>query len=286
MLGRVVEYGTGRAIPGAIVQTDLQAAAFTADANGEFRVGGFASPRTFRVTVEAQGFITRETYMRLEGGTRNVAIDLLRDGSRFSLDFYRQLARDANESADLQPIWRLTESPSVYIRTVDQNGRAIEPEVLRGVKAAIPTAVSNWSTGKLAVRSIETGVETRPRTPGWIVVNILRDKKTEICGNAYVGAIDGQIQLWDDACSCGSNKLPGALIAHEVGHAMGFWHVTDEDAVMHKGLPGDCPNGILTEHEKYHATVAYSRARLNADQDVDPDTMTPLSTRDAPLVEN
>jgi hypothetical protein len=284
--GHVVEYGTGRAIPGATVQTDLQVAPIIADAYGDFRIGGVTSPRTFRVTIEAQGHVTRETYLRLEGSTRNVTVDLLPAGGNFSLDFYRQLGRDASESPELEPIWRLPESPSIYIRTVDQNGRAIEPEALRGMMATIPKAVSDWSAGKLAAKTIETGVETRPRTPGWIVVNILRDKKTEICGNAFVGAIDGQIQLWDDACSCGSDKLPGALIAHEIGHALGFFHVTDDDAVMHRSLPGRCPNGNLTARERYHAAVAYNRARLNADPDVNPTTMTPLSVGAAPFVEN
>jgi hypothetical protein len=42
----------------------------------------------------------------------------------------------------------------------------------------------------------------------------------------------------------------------------------------------------LTEREAYHAAVAYSRARGNTDQDVDPETMTPLSVIDGPLIEN
>jgi hypothetical protein len=88
--------------------------------------------------------------------------------------------------------------------------------------------VANWSAGKLSVATIETGVETWPRTPGWIVVNILRDKS----------------------------------------------------------LPGRCPKGTLTEREAYHAAVAYNRARGNTDQDVDPETMTPLSVIDGPLIEN
>jgi hypothetical protein len=286
IVGHVVEYGTGRPVPGAVVATGLQVTPFTADANGEFRIGGFTIPTTFHVTIEAQGYITRETYLRLRDGTRNVTIDLLRNGGAFSLEYYRQIARDSLRIETFSVLWRLNENPSIYVRTVDQNGRPIEPEVLRGVYDAIPKAVDDWSAHRLRIATLETGVETRPRTAGWIVVNILREKEPEYCGLAEVGAVDGQIQLWDDACSCGSNKLPGTLVAHEVGHALGFFHVTDRDAVMYPAVPGGCPNGVLTARERYHAAVAYSRSRWNADQDIDSETMVPLSVGEAPTIAN
>ena len=85
--------------------------------------------------------------------------------------------------------------------------------------------MTDWTNGKLSVATLETGTETRPRTDGWIVVNITRDYSSEFCGCAFVGAPDGQIELVDDRCNCGSNKISGAIVAHEVGHAMGFFHV-------------------------------------------------------------
>lgn len=286
VVGHVVEYGTGRPVPGALVTTSLQVAPSTTDAKGEFRIDGFTFPATFHATIEAQGYVTRETYVRLREGTGDVTIDLLHEGGGFSLEYYRQVARDSTEAAELEPLWRLTEDPSFYVRTVDQNGRPIEPEVLRGVYDAIPKAVRDWSARKLAMRVLETGTATRPRTSGWIVVNILREKNAEFCGLAQIGAVDGQIDLWDDRCSCGSNKLPGALVAHEVGHALGFFHVSDVNAVMYPTFPDRCPNGVLTTREQFHAAVAYSRARGNIDQDADPDTMVPLGHGLPPIIRN
>jgi Carboxypeptidase regulatory-like domain/Matrixin len=277
VLGRVIEYGSGRPIVAATVQPDIVTTALTTDANGEFRIGGVFATKTVHLRIDAPGYITRETYVRFEGGTRTVTLDLLHEGGGFSLEYYRQLARDSTAAPALEPLWRLTDNPNFYVRTVDQNGRPIEPEVLRGVYAAIPKAVTDWSAHKLAMGVLETGTATRPRTPGWIVMNILREKEAEFCGLAQIGAVDGQIELWDDRCSCGSNKLPGALVAHEVGHALGFFHVTDENAVMFPTFPDRCPNGVLTTRERFHAAVAYSRARGNTDQDVDPDTMVPLA---------
>jgi hypothetical protein len=49
---------------------------------------------------------------------------------------------------------------------------------------------------------------------------------------------------------------------------------------------GRCPNGMLTMRERFHAAVAYSRSRGNADQDIDSDTMTPLAVREPPVVAN
>lgn len=106
---------------------------------------------------------------------------------------------------------------------------------------------------------------------GWINVEIKRDPAQDsICGFAYVGANPGSITLYDDVCSCGSRKIPGSVVMHEMGHALGFFHVGDRHSVMYPFAPGHCPPGELSAAETYHARIAYSRPRGNTDPDDDP----------------
>lgn len=57
---------------------------------------------------------------------------------------------------------------------------------------------------------------------------------------------------------------------HEVGHALGYFHVSDKNSVMYPFAPGNCPPGDLSPSEAYHAAIAYSRPRGNTDPDNDP----------------
>jgi hypothetical protein len=272
--GQIVEYGTGALVGGAQLVPGIAASA-TVDPSGIFRIVGTATPAMFRARIEAPGYLPRETYIRAEAAARNgLAINLIPNRAPFSLNFYRELVRDAAE-APLQPLARLTRNPSIYLRTVDQNGRAIEPEVLDSVSRSVRKAVVDWSSGTLSVAAFERGSATRPRTMGWIMINILRDRESEICGRSFVGRPDGEIELFDDRCACGSTKIGGSLVAHEVGHALGFWHVSDKKAIM-APIGDNCPTGVLTADEKYHAKLAYNCTPGNVDQDIDPDT-TPLS---------
>jgi hypothetical protein len=70
---------------------------------------------------------------------------------------------------------------------------------------------------------------------------------------------------------------------HEVGHAMGFFHVSDDRSIMYPFTAGDCPRGELSAAEAFHAAIAYSRPRGNTEPDEDPSpggaSMRPLGHR-------
>jgi hypothetical protein len=136
---------------------------------------------------------------------------------------------------------------------------------------AIRQAVPAYTGGRYTAAAIETGTDARPEATGWINVDIKRDPaEKRVCGYAFVGANPGNITLNDDVCSCGSNKIPGAVTMHEVGHALGYFHVADKKSLMYPFIAGDCPAGALSAAESYHAGIAYSRPRGNTDPDHDP----------------
>jgi hypothetical protein len=71
---------------------------------------------------------------------------------------------------------------------------------------------------------------------------------------------------------------------HEVGHAVGFFHVSDKNSVLYPFAPGNCPPGELSAAEKYHAAIAYTRPRGNRDPDVDPSTARFLTDDSGPRI--
>ena len=136
---------------------------------------------------------------------------------------------------------------------------------LDALRRAVPAYTGGYQAG-----TIETGAEVRAETPGWINVDFRRNTGGNTCGTSFVGRNPGVITLYIDMCACGSNKVPGAVTMHEVGHAMGFFHVSDPNSLMFPFIPGACPAGVLSAAESYHAAVAYSRPRGNRDPDRDP----------------
>lgn len=268
--GRVVDTVTGAPVPGAVLEP-TGFPAVTADASGEFFFQADTWPEfsPFSVTVRAEGFITREAQITWERGARTgVDIGLIRDAPPFSLDFYRQLVRNAYATPEtLQPLRRWSEPPRFYVRAVEEgSGRAVETEVLAFVQEWLARAVPMWTGWPTPV--IETGSDGRPDQPGWIRVVFIRTTEP-ICGRSFVGRDPGLITFTLDVCDCGSRKVPPDTIIHEVGHALGFWHVQDRQSVMYPIDPGGCRPSEISALERHHATIAYRRLAGSTDVDRD-----------------
>jgi hypothetical protein len=289
--GQIVANGATQGVGGAALTPGWSLAAVTADGQGNYSLGDVANPPTtpYPVSVSASGFVTHDAWITWARGPRTgVNLDLIRNSAPFSMDFYRQLVRDGFEKGDGYP-WRTlrwTQAPSFYVQTVDQNGRSIEPEVLAVTLDALRRAVPLWTGNTYAVGAIETGTASREAPAGWINVLFRRDASSDRCGQSYVGRNPGEITLWDDRCSCGSVKVPGQVTMHEVGHAMGFFHVSDRTNLMYPQAQAGCPAGVLSQAETYHAAVAYSRPRGNTDPDKDPSSGAAFAAHDVggPLV--
>lgn len=279
--GSVVDTVGRQIISAAVVTPSWDLAAATASETGGYSLGAVANPPTnpYKVTVSADGFVTREEWIAWQAGQRTgVGLDLIRNAVPFSLDFYKQMVRGTYDQEGAPwYVLRLSQAPKFYFKTIDQTGRPLEPEVVTVIRDALARAVPAY-TGGLYSATIETGTETRPDTPGWINVLVKRDPaERTTCGRAFVGRDPGEITLFSDVCSCGSVKVPGSVVLHEVGHALGFFHVSDKRSVMYPYAPGNCPPGEATPAERYHAAIAYKRPRGNTDPDNDPSSGRVLS---------
>ena len=270
--GQVVETLTGTPVANPTLSFGTLGMT-TGGPDGRFRFeqDTLPSSSTYSVTLTAPGFIARRVQVAWQQGDRTgVTFDVIRNAAPFSLNFYRQLVRNGTETPqDLEAVHRWTSAPSFYVRTVDdEDGRAVESEVIADVTRWIEFAVQAW-TG-MPVGAIETGAAVRAPARGWVRVTFV-PQSDEFCGRAAVGSDPGVIQLSLDGCNCGNQKVAPATIVHEVGHAVGFWHVNDRLSVMFPTISGNCRDVMLSTAERHHAAIAYARPNGNADVDLDPD---------------
>lgn len=214
------------------------------------------------VTVSTAGYLTRTARI----GSTSPVVDLFPTAAPFDQAFYAQLARGALDGYDSALLIR-TESPAIYLQDAGLSDAQIAAYA-DAARNVVPALTGN----RLAVVSFEHGATLRPDAPNWIIIEQVNEPDGGSCGHTVVGS--GHVYL-NMAARC---RFDPALEAHEIGHALGFWHDnTAQGALMtptqYFGVA--MPNDI----ERYHAALAYSRSPGNTDPDNDASTATPLAVR-------
>jgi hypothetical protein len=205
--------------------------------------------------------------------------------TEFDLAFYRQLVHNGfEEPTHLERLRRWTTSPRIYLRSVDDAGTPIDPEMLVATETTIRETIPMWTAGMLRAETIERGTGSRVGEDGWITVSWPSvPGPGGICGSADVGYPGGEIRLYyKSSCSCpGGPQIRPRTVRHEIGHAMGFWH-TDSPADVMAGIGVAGCDARPSPRELAHAAIAYRGPVGNVDPDTDPDSIASVSPRVLP----
>ena len=235
-------------------------------------LGGLAAGRdTVRLTATARGYETAVTSFAVTVENRVVPPppDPIPHDARFRRTFWRQMVFDAHACPDAGTCRSVTKpavesrvvvvlsttSPSFHIRTHDDAGnRTFSNSEIGRMRREIPRAVEAL-TGARFEGQILWNQDAVERLD-WISIEEVTDLDDDVCGRARIGASSGLIRIASDYRAQGCPL--GPLMAHEIGHAMGFFHVPSTSDVMH-GTIGN--RSTFSSRETYHAELAYGLGR-------------------------
>lgn len=162
-------------------------------------------------------------------------------------------------SVEFRALWILSsgDSTDFHIRT----GRLMAPDTVRAAREAIRTAMMTLTGG---FRGVITEGPERGTGATTITIEALPGGEFEsrfgsFCAWAWIGRAPGNIYLHAGRISMrptGNQCAPYPLLLHEIGHALGFYHVPAGN-VMHRSAR----NETFTRIEEQHAQFAYRQQR-------------------------
>lgn len=253
---------------GPVSGATLSAAGLTARsaADGSFALDLPAGEH--RLVVSGPGIVERTTTIRAPNDA--LTLDVIPVAGPWTLDFYREIARNGAGGGDLEPLIPWDAEPTFVIdaRPEPTTGAEIPVETIDFVKEAIRVTVPLLSGGRYAGERIEVTEEPpADMTPGTV---ILRWNAAEVSAyaetaNAFAYRVGGDANV-----VVFRHIAETWAVHHEIGHVMGLYHPLGGLRPSHMWYSGELEPPHFTEWDIFHAQVLYSRPGGNTDIDVDP----------------
>ena len=262
--GRLVATVDGGPVSGAVLTASGVSARSAAD--GSF---GLRLPEgEHRLTVSGPGLVPRTTGVRAPAA--GLTLDVIREAGPWTLEFYRELARNGAGGGDLEPLSRWDSEPTFYIDTRPEpaTGTEIPPETVAFVREAIGITVKLLTGGRFTgERVYETASPPADMTPGTVVLRWNTDEVAKFApsADAFAHRVGGPANV------VVFRHLPETwAVHHEIGHVLGLYHPLGGHRPSHMWYSGLIEPPHFTEWDIFHARTLYSRPAGNTDVDVDP----------------
>jgi hypothetical protein len=277
--GRVVDVLTGRGLAGVTVKgTDVSAE--PSDASGALQIGSATSSSSLRqVLVSGAGIVERETHVHVPG--EDVVVTVI--PASFDLAAFDQMFRGPE-------LRRWTTAPPLVIEQrvlqftdVDMQDAIAAPDVMTtahvdGLVADLTWALPQLTGGRYTAfdtvtrKTAADGERVHLLTSGVITV-VWVAGLTNATGSwgwsrwlyDMTGTVLGGLVLLDRDFERSTSPYRRALRAHELGHALGYAHVTARTSVMNASARLE-PNSFDRDATK----IAFDRRPGSRSPDIDP----------------
>jgi hypothetical protein len=288
LAGRFINVLTGA--PAAGVSLNVEGVGeVAAGADGQFSLDTEAPDGRYRVTATAPGFVARQTTLSFPG--EPPVISLI--PASFNMTAFDQLVRQFGVHTNVTKRW--TQAPALVIETslvdpqsvpggvpeynaiasADQLSEASINELIAHLNSALPLmSAGNFPAfSSIEISTTPAGAPIPVDRLGTITALRYNGLSPRCQGFTFFGydseaftAMSAALFMQTCTDSPTAAVPMSAIVAHELGHALGFGHSSAAPSLMTPTV-----NSGMTDFDRQAVAIAFQRAAGNQAPDVDPD---------------